>query len=479
MLSINFDNSYARDLEGMYLPVQGAVAPDPAMAWLNVPLAEELGLDPAELETPEGLGMLTGGALPMGATPLAMAYAGHQFGNFSPQLGDGRALLVGEVLDQSGKRRDIHLKGSGKTPFSRGGDGKAGLGPVLREVLIGEAMHGLGIPTTRALAAVTTGETVWRQTPQRGAVLTRVADSHLRIGTFQFFYARQEIARLRRLADYAIARHVPELTGRSDRYLGLLEAVSARQTALVAKWMGVGFIHGVMNTDNMTISGETIDYGPCAFMDSYDPATVFSSIDHQGRYAYANQPLIAQWNLARLGECLLPLIADDPQEALPDVQDMIARVEGMYAVERRRVFGEKLGVEAADDGAIDGFLDVLAAHQADFTQGFVALTHAAHGDDSALQNLCNHDPKLTLWLDEWRAQLSSDGAARMAQANPVYIPRNHRVEEALAEAGAGDMTKAETLLSAFADPFTQRVRFETLEGPAPDGLVGYKTYCGT
>lgn len=479
MLNINFDNSYARDLEGMYLPVQGAVAPDPAMVWLNVALAEELGLDLAELKTPEGLGMLTGGALPMGATPLAMAYAGHQFGGFSPQLGDGRALLVGEVLDQSGNRRDIHLKGSGKTPFSRGGDGKAGLGPVLREVLIGEAMRGLGIPTTRALAAVTTGETVWRQTPQRGAVLTRVADSHLRIGTFQFFYARQEIARLRRLADYAIARHVPELTGRSDRYLGLLEAVSARQTALVAKWMGVGFIHGVMNTDNMTISGETIDYGPCAFMDSYDPATVFSSIDHQGRYAYANQPLIAQWNLARLGECLLPLIADDPQEALPDVQDMIARVEGMYAAERRRVFGAKLGVETADDGVIDGFLNVLAAHQADFTQSFVALTRAANGDASALQTLCNHDPKLTLWLDEWRAQLLPDSVGRMAQTNPIYIPRNHCVEEALAEAEAGEMTKVETLLSAFADPFTQRAGFETLEGPAPDGLVGYKTYCGT
>ena len=282
MLTIDFDNSYARELEGMYLPWQGAVAPEPALVWLNEALALELGLDPQALRGPEGLAMLTGTGMPEGASPLAMAYAGHQFGGFSPQLGDGRALLVGEVTDRQGHRRDIHLKGSGKTPFSRGGDGKAVLGPVLREVLIGEAMHGLGIPTTRALSATTTGDTVWREGPQKGAVLARVASSHLRVGTFQFFYSRQETARLRRLADYAIARHDPDLTGQPDRYLSFLHRVIERQMALVAQWMAVGFVHGVMNTDNVAISGETIDYGPCAFLDRYDPAAVFSSIDAQG-----------------------------------------------------------------------------------------------------------------------------------------------------------------------------------------------------
>ncbi|WP_461470241.1 protein adenylyltransferase SelO [Pararhodobacter sp.] len=476
-MTIRFDNTYARDLQGMYLPWQGAKAPDPALVWLNDALAEELGLDPAALRGAEGVAMLAGSAMPEGAEPLAMAYAGHQFGGFSPQLGDGRALLVGEVIDRNGQRRDIHLKGSGKTPFSRGGDGKAALGPVLREVLIGEAMQGLGIPTTRALAAVTTGETVWRDgAALPGAVLARVAASHLRVGTFQFFYARQETARLRVLADYAIRRHYPELSGETDRYLGLLHAVIGRQMALVARWMGVGFVHGVMNTDNMTISGETIDYGPCAFMDAHDPATVFSSIDHQGRYAYGNQPLLARWNLARLGESLLPLMADDPSEALPDVRAAIDGAEALYAAERRAVFGAKLGVEGAEDALIDGFLDMLTAQGADFTQAFRHLAKAARGDEAELRALVP-DPRLEAWLDAWRPRLRKEAAQVMERVNPVYIPRNDRVEAALAAGVGGDLGPIHRLLRAFADPFTRVDGFEDLEGPGtPDG---YRTFCGT
>ena len=478
MLTIDFDNSYARELEGMYLPQQGAKAPDPAMAWLNVALAQELRLDPDTLASTEGLAMLSGSAMPAGAEPLAMAYAGHQFGGFSPQLGDGRALLVGEVIDMDGARRDIHLKGSGKTPFSRGGDGKAALGPVLREVLIGEAMHGLGIPTTRALAAVTTGETVWRETPLPGAVLARVASSHLRVGTFQFFYARQESERLRRLADYAIDRHFPELAGTTDRYLGFYHAVIARQMALLAQWMGVGFVHGVMNTDNCTISGETIDYGPCAFLDAHDTQQVFSSIDTQGRYAYANQPLLARWNLARLGETLMQLIApENPEAALPEVQSALESAEIRYATLRRKKFGAKLGVTSADDALIDGFLDMLTAQSADFTQAFRKLGEAARGDEGPLVAHLGSDPRLVEWLDAWRAQL--DTPEKMDSVNPIYIPRNHRVEEALTAAQEGNMAPFTRLLAAVSDPFTRREGFEDLETPAPAGSGEYVTFCGT
>ncbi len=477
MLTIPFDNTYARDLEGMYLPFLGPTAPDPALIWLNTPLAEELRLDPDTLRSPAGLAMLTGGAMPDGASPLAMAYAGHQFGGFSPQLGDGRAMLVGEVIDRHGARRDIHLKGSGRTPFSRGGDGKAVLGPVLREVIFGESMHALGIPTTRALAATTTGEQVWRDGWQPGAVLARVASSHLRVGTFQFFHARQETARLRRLADYAIARHDPDLTG-PDRYMAFLNRVIARQMALVARWMGVGFVHGVMNTDNMTISGETIDYGPCAFIDAHDPGAVFSSIDHQGRYAYGNQPLLARWNLARLAETLLPLMADEPRDALPAVQSAIEGAESLFAAERRRVFGAKLGVAGADDALIDGFLNILTAQGADFTQGFRALSATARGDSARLQALAGTDPRLPLWLAEWQARRTA-GAEALEAVNPLYIPRNHKVEEALAAALAGDGAPFDRLLRAVSAPFAPVDGFEDLETPAPPGHGAHVTFCGT
>ncbi|HSM21749.1 MAG TPA: YdiU family protein, partial [Rubrivivax sp.] len=320
-----FDNTYARELQGLYVAWPPAAVPAPRLLFLNRELALDLGLDAAALAGPEGAALFAGNLVPEGAEPLAQAYAGHQFGGFSPQLGDGRALLLGEVVDRTGCRRDIAFKGSGRTPFSRGGDGKAAVGPMLREVLIGEAMHALGIPTTRALAVAATGEAVQREGgPLPGAVLTRVAASHLRVGTFQYFAARGEVDRLRHLADYALLRHDPALAGSPERYLSFLRAVAERQAALVAQWMNVGFIHGVMNTDNMTISGETIDYGPCAFMEATDPGAVFSSIDHGGRYAYGNQPHIARWNLARLAETLLPLMADGDDEAA--VQRAVAQV---------------------------------------------------------------------------------------------------------------------------------------------------------
>jgi uncharacterized protein YdiU (UPF0061 family) len=343
-----FDNTYARDLEGFYVPWKGAEVPAPRMIRFNRPLAEELGLDADALDTDAGAAIFAGHQAPEGAEPLAMAYAGHQFGGFSPQLGDGRALLLGEVIDRQGRRRDIHLKGSGRTPFSRGGDGKAVLGPVLREYIIGEAMHALGVPTTRALAAVATGEEIMRQDgPAPGAVLARVASSHLRVGTFQFFAARGETERLRQLADYAIARHYPDLAGQPDRYLGLLKAVRDRQAALIAQWMNFGFVHGVMNTDNMTISGETIDYGPCAFIDGYDPAMVFSSIDQHGRYAYGNQPKIAQWNLARLAETLLDLInPDDSDDAVKRASDVVNGFPEATSVPGYRACGPSSGLRA-------------------------------------------------------------------------------------------------------------------------------------
>lgn len=483
MLTIAFDNSYARELEGLYLPWQGAVAPLPRMVLLNRDLAAELGLDPAALEGPAGLAMLTGGAMPEGAAPLAMAYAGHQFGGFSPQLGDGRALLVGEVIDRAGRRRDIHLKGSGPTPFSRGGDGKAALGPVLREYILGEAMQGLGIPTTRALAAVATGETVWRQEGGLpGAVLARVAASHIRVGTFQFFAARGERERLQRLADHAIRRHDPDLTGAPDRYLAFLHRVIGRQMALVARWMAVGFVHGVMNTDNCAVSGETIDYGPCAMLDAYDPEAVFSSIDRGGRYAYRNQPLLVQWNLARLAEALLPLIApENPEGALPEVRAAVEGATGLYEAERRARFGAKLGLAAAgpeDDALIDGFLDLLAAQGADFTEGFRALGWAARGGAGPTVLMTEAG---AAWRARWEARLAGEAgaAARMDAANPVIVARNHRVEAALAAAVAGDLAPTERLLAALARPYDELSEFADLRGPAPADFGPYVTYCGT
>ncbi|MEX1165904.1 MAG: YdiU family protein, partial [Hydrogenophaga sp.] len=371
---------------GLYAPWNPAPSAAPRWLALNTELAAELGMDAQALGSAEGLAVLSGCALPEGATPIAQAYAGHQFGHFSAQLGDGRALLLGEVVDAQGQRRDIAFKGSGRTPFSRGGDGKAAVGPVLREYLMGEAMQALGIPTTRALAAVATGETVRRERPLPGALLVRVASSHLRVGTFQYFASRQDVEKLTRLADYAITRHDPELLGQPDRYLRFLRAVAERQAALIAQWMGVGFIHGVMNTDNMTVSGETIDYGPCALMNAYDPDTVFSSIDHNGRYAYANQPLIARWNLARLAEALLPLMGDDGDQAVAQVTEVIDAFPALYQAQWLAVMRRKLGLTdkdrshssaSADAQLAEDFLAILHIHRTDFTQSFRALALAA------------------------------------------------------------------------------------------------------
>jgi uncharacterized protein YdiU (UPF0061 family) len=378
----SFDDSYARELEGLYEPWQPARWPAPRLLMLNEDLAGELGVDRDALRAPDGVAALVGNAMPEGASPVAQAYAGHQFGGYSPRLGDGRALLLGEVLDVHGRRRDVHLKGSGRTPFARGGDGKAAVGPMLREYAIGEAMHALGIPTSRALAVVATGDLVARETMLPGAVLTRVAASHIRVGTFEYA-ARRDTALVQRLADYAMARHHPEAVDAGNPYLRFFESVVDAQASLVARWMLVGFIHGVMNTDNMAISGETIDYGPCAFMDAFDPATVFSSIDHGGRYAYGNQPRVAQWNLARLAETLLPLFDVDTEAAVAAATEVLESFPDRYREHRARGMGAKLGLTDArgEDGSLsDDLLALLHAQGVDYTSCFRALSSALRGD---------------------------------------------------------------------------------------------------
>lgn len=507
-----FDNSYARDLPGFYVPWQPQPAPAPRLLFLNAGLADELGLDLASLDAGQLADLFAGNALPDGAEPIAQAYAGHQFGGFSPQLGDGRALLIGEVLDRRGERRDIAFKGSGPTPFARRGDGKAALGPMLREVLIGEAMHALGIPTTRALAVAGTGEAVARGAPLPGAVLTRVAASHLRVGTFQFFAARGDHGRVRQLADYAIARHYPALVGGAAPYLDFLRAVVRRQAELVARWMGVGFIHGVMNTDNMSIPGETIDYGPCAFMEAYDPGTVFSSIDEYGRYAYENQPAIAQWNLARLAETLVPLLAEDGGEAVAlatgAVDGFVADYQAFWLATMRAKLGlAAVGNGREDEAAADvalaaDWLALLQAARADFTLAWRHLADAAGAADmavgeasalAALTALIPDRPALNAWLVRWRARCAAeDGsdapaaawaarAARMRRTNPWIIPRNHRVEEALAAASdRGDLAPFEALLAALRRPYDERPEDARYAEPAAAGFTAtYQTFCGT
>jgi uncharacterized protein YdiU (UPF0061 family) len=481
-----FDNTYARELEGFYVTWKAAQAARPSLVRLNRELAEELGLDAGALDSEEGARIFAGNEAPEGAVPLAQAYAGHQFGGFVPQLGDGRALLLGEVIDRKGRRRDIQLKGSGPTPFSRAGDGRAALGPVLREYLIGEAMHALGIPTTRALAAVVTGEPVYRETALPGAVLTRVAASHIRVGTFQFFAARGDQAKVRRLADYAIDRHYPELKGLANRYLGLLDRVCGRQAALIASWMHVGFIHGVMNTDNMAISGETIDYGPCAFMDHYDPATVFSSIDTQGRYAYANQPGIAQWNLARLAETLLPLIDADQNRAIARATEVVNAFRERYERQWLKGMRAKLGLVSEDETDLSlatGFLNAMEGRKVDYTLAFRYLADAALGREEAIRTLFVDASAYDLWSGQWRARLARDAVAPleraqgMRRANPAFIPRNHRVEEALSAAvEGGDYAPFATLLNILLRPFDDQPEFAAFAEPAPEGQERYQTF---
>ncbi len=501
MLNIPFDNSYARELRGLYTAWPPATVPAPALLYLNRGLADELGLDAAALDGPEGAALFAGNTVPAGAEPLAQAYAGHQFGGFSPQLGDGRALLLGEVIDRHGRRRDIAFKGSGRTPYSRGGDGKAAVGPMLREVLIGEAMHALGIPTTRALAVAGTGERVRREAAFPGAVLTRVAASHLRVGTFQFFAARGELDKLLQLADYTIARHDPALAGTPGRFAALLRAVAERQAVLIAQWMNVGFIHGVMNTDNMTISGETIDYGPCAFMEAYDPATVFSSIDHGGRYAYANQAPIARWNLARLAEALLPLMAsgDDEaavQQAVAEVTAVIDAFPALHAQALLQGQRAKLGLQRATDDSADAalaadWLALLQQHGVDFTLAWRRLADAAAGDANPVRALFAEAAAVNPWLARWQARCALEDAgdagaaparaARLRGVNPWLIPRNHRVEEALAAASEdGDLAPFHSLLAALQRPYDEDPALAHYATPAPAQLTAqYRTFCGT
>ena len=480
-----FDNTYARELEGFYVSWNAAQVAEPRLVKFNRELAKELGLDVAALDSPEGARIFSGNVTPQGAAPLAQAYAGHQFGGFVPQLGDGRALLLGEVLDGNGRRRDIQLKGSGRTPFSRNGDGRAALGPVLREYLMGEAMHALGIPTTRALAAVVTGEQIYRESMLPGAVLTRVAASHIRVGTFQFFAARREQDKLRRLADYVIDRHHPELKDRENRYLELVERVSERQAALVASWMHVGFIHGVMNTDNMAISGETIDYGPCAFMDRYDPATVFSSIDARGRYAYGNQPGIAQWNLARFAETLLPLIDADETRAIARATEVIEAFAENYKRHWLNGMRAKLGLfseDEADLNLVETFLAVMKDNNVDYTLAFRYLASAASGDEKPVRALFADSEAYDRWNQHWRARLVREAAPEkraeaMRCVNPAFIPRNHRVEEALSAAVEDDDYEPfETLLTILSRPFEEQPAFAAFAEPAPESQDRYRTY---
>src|SRR6266850_2236472 len=482
-----FDNTYARELEGLYVRCKAAQVARPRLVKFNRELAEELGLDASALDSDEGARIFAGNEPPEGAVPLAQAYAGHQFGGFSPQLGDGRALLLGEVIDRNGRRRDIQLKGSGLTPFSRAGDGRAALGPVLREYLIGEAMHALGIPTTRALAAVLTGEPVFREEGALpGAVLTRVAASHIRVGTFQFFAGEQ--TKVRRLADYVIDRHYRELKGHANPYLGLLERVCDRQATLIASWMHVGFIHGVMNTDNMAISGETSDYGPCAFMDHYDPATVFSSIDTQGRYAYANQPRIAQWNLARLAETLLPLIDADRKRAIARATEVVNAFPEQYERHWLQGMRAKLGLVSEDEADLNlatGFLTAMEGKKVDYTLAFRYLADAALSREEPIRALFADPSAYDHWSRHWRARLAREAVAplvraqAMRRANPAFIPRNHRVEEALSAAvERGDYAPFVTLLNILARPFDDQPEFAAFAEPAPEGRGCYRTFCG-
>jgi uncharacterized protein YdiU (UPF0061 family) len=487
---IALDDSYARDVPELSVRWPAAVPPTPRLLAMNEDVAASVGIDPLWLRTDAGVRFLTGNDLPEGVRPIAQAYAGHQFGGYSPRLGDGRALLLGELAGAPGERRDLHLKGSGRTPFARGGDGKAAVGPMLREYVIAEAMHAVGIPTTRALAVVATGEDVVRETVLPGALLARVAASHLRVGTFQYASSLEDPEVLRRLADHAIARHYPELRDAERPYLAFYEAVLEAQAALIARWMLVGFIHGVMNTDNMTISGETIDYGPCAFMDAFDPATVFSSIDQGGRYAYGNQPVIAQWNLARLAEAMLPLLDSTTDVAVEAATAVLQTFPERYSAHWRTGLRTKLGLAAAtarddDDQLADDWFGLLGAQRVDLTSAMRALSSCLTGHGGVARRLFTEPEPFDAWRERWEQRLRADGldrpatAAAMDAVNPVYVPRNHLVEEALAAATAGDLDPFERLVRVVSAPFEERPGFERFAEPAPPSDERYQTFCGT
>jgi protein adenylyltransferase len=479
-LTVALGDRFASALPEMALPWQAAETPDPRLLALNEPLAAELGLDADALRTPEGLALLTGTAVPEGARPVAQAYAGHQFGYYNPRLGDGRALLLGELTGVDGRLHDLHLKGSGRTPFSRGADGLAAVGPMLREYVVSEAMAALGIPTTRSLAVVATGRPVRRETLLPGAVLARVASSHLRVGSAQFARATGDLDLLRRLADEAIARHHPAAAGAEQPYLALYEAVVAAQADLVARWMLVGFVHGVMNTDNMTLSGETIDYGPCAFLEAYDPDTWYSSVDQGGRYRYGNQPLAAEWDLARLAEALLPLFAEEQEPAVALAVEALGRFRPLFDTALLAGWRAKLGLpEGLDDdvarAVVDDLLALLQANRVDLTSFCRSLSRAARDDAEPARQLVLDLAAVDAWLERWRA-LAPDADA-MDRVNPVYVPRNHLVEEALTAATAGDLAPFERLVEVVRRPFDERPGLERYAEQGPEGP--FVTYCGT
>ncbi|PLS05820.1 protein adenylyltransferase SelO [Neobacillus cucumis] len=480
----NFDNSYSRLPESFFTSQNPKPVTSPNLVVLNEPLAVFLGLNPETLQSEEGTAVFAGNKIPEGAEPLAEAYAGHQFGHFT-MLGDGRAILLGEQITPQGERVDVQLKGSGRTPYSRGGDGRAALGPMLREYIISEAMHALGIPTTRSLAVVTTGETIIRETLLPGAILTRVAASHIRVGTFQYAAGKGNIEDLKALADYTIQRHYPILIEESEKpYLSLLQEVIKRQAALIAKWQLVGFIHGVMNTDNMTISGETIDYGPCAFMDVYDPATVFSSIDREGRYAYANQPYIGGWNLARFAETLLPLLHDNQEQAVQIAQEEISKFIKLYQTNWLAGMRAKLGIfneEEQDESLFEELFNLMHNGQADYTNTFRALTFAQYDDIKFLGT-----PEFLQWKERWQARLGrqketeEESNQLMRTSNPAVIPRNHRVEEALeAAVTQGDYSVMNKLLQVLSNPYAHNPGQEEYCTLPESSTRPYQTFCGT
>lgn len=491
-MNLGLESTYANELEGFSVPWQPLKTTAPRLLFWNRELARDLELPLDHVGAGPLAELFSGNELPQDAVPVAQAYAGHQFGHFSPRLGDGRALLLGEIAHPCLGRFDIAFKGSGPTPFSRGGDGKAAVGPMLREVIVSEFLHAMGIPTSRALAVVATGDEVMRETVLPGAVLTRVASSHIRVGTFEFFAARGDIERVRKLADYAIARHDPDLVGRDDRYLAFLERVARRQASLVAQWMNTGFLHGVLNTDNVAVSGESIDFGPCAFLEGYDPGTVFSSIDRGGRYAYGNQASVTQWNLGRLCSCFLPLLHADPDQATRLAIELVERFEDFCADQLQAGRLEKLCLVAdplskeEDARLAKDWISLLEHSHADFTLAWRSLAAAADGSEVLILGLLGDTPQVHRWLSSWRTRLSthgspSDHAITLREVNPLYIPRNHLVEEALeAASDRGDLEPLITLLEVLRDPFTEREGLERYASPAPAEVTAcYRTFCGT
>ena len=488
-MELNFDNSFANELKDFYEFTKADKSTSPKLIKFNESLAMELGPEWEKLKSDYGLLIFSGNEVPKGSQPLSQAYSGHQFGGFSPLLGDGRALLLGEVIDKDNIRRDIQLKGSGRTIFSRGGDGKSSLGPVLREYLISEAMHSLNIPTTRALAAVSSGDDVLREKVLPGGILTRVASSHIRVGTFQYASTTGDLEKIRALSDYSINRHYKNILEKKEKYIEFFEAVCESQLNLVSKWMGIGFIHGVMNTDNMTISGETIDYGPCAFMDRYDPNTFFSSIDTQGRYAYSNQPLILSWNLARFAETLIPLIDKNEQNSINILTQKLSSIQSRYEKAWLKVMSEKIGITMIQDGdleLINDLLGIMKNEKADFTLVFRYLADFIIGKENLLISLFENSKKINEWIVNWKNRIEKEGkfdkslCIKMKKINPLYIPRNHLVEDALDEALSKENYKPfHKLLGFVTSPYDEISNSEEYTLPAPINDKPYKTFCGT